>query len=521
MRGEPGGHAPLAIREPALACMGHEPTIEPALALLSAAVLRTATARHERNVAASALGPVDGDGATAAILNAAGWRSFICVPMLVRGKPLGTITVAIVTSARSYESGDLQVVEDLGRRIALAVDNARLFSAAQESRHEAEIANHAKDEFLAVLSHELRTPLNAMIGWVHLLRRGTLDEPTFRRAIESIKTSADSQAKLIDDLTDVSRIISGKVRLNMRVLDPAPVIEAAVTAIGPTAEAKNITIVRSLDRGKAAVRADADRLQQVVWNLVSNAVKFTPEGGRVHVRFRRDGGKIEIVVSDTGKGIQRSFLPLVFDPFRQADSTTTRRHGGLGLGLAIVRNLVELHGGTVRADSPGEDQGATFTVTLPITSVPVAVPAARRPEDLVPAHEPALRNLRILVVDDELSARELLAMILEHSGAKVQLAASAQEALDLFTSFRPNVLISDIGMPDEDGYSLMRKITKLSQRGPVVPSVALTAYARTEDRLQALAAGFHVHMAKPVEPAELLAVIASLVTRPTCAIEQE
>jgi len=384
-------------------------------------------------------------------------------------------------------------------------------------------ANRMKDEFLATVSHELRTPLNAMLGWATMLRSKKLDEATMNRALETIERNARAQNQLIEDLLDVSRIITGKLRLNVRPVALVSVIEAAIDSIRPAAEAKNIRIQSILDPASGPVSGDSDRLQQVFWNLLSNAVKFTPKEGRIQIRLERINSHIEVIVSDTGQGIRPDFLPYVFDRLQQADSTTTRVHGGLGLGLAIVRHLVELHGGSVRADSAGEGQGATFTVILPI--------AIFRPEpltlervhptisDRVPLTETSrLDGLKVLVVDDEADARELLAALLQQKGAEVRMAASAAEALAVMTQSltkqRPDILVSDIGMPNQDGYMLIRQIRALpAEQGGRIPAIALTAYARTEDRIKALSSGFQSHVPKPVEPAEFITVIANLVNR--------
>jgi len=381
-------------------------------------------------------------------------------------------------------------------------------------------ANRLKDEFLATVSHELRTPLTAILGWAHLLRSGQLDEQSATGALETIERNARAQSQLIDDLLDVSRIITGKLRLDVRQVDPASFIESAIEALRPAAEAKNVRIQKVMDTGVVSVAGDPSRLQQVVWNLLSNAIKFTPKGGRVQVRLERINSHIEIAVGDTGAGIKPEFLPHVFERFRQADQKTTRQHGGLGLGLAIVRHLVELHGGTVQAESPGEGQGATFVVNLPI--VPVyqkgnlaerVHPAAR---DALPSYDcpERLEGLKVLVVDDEVDTRELFRAGISQCGAEVATAGSAQEALEAIEAERPDLLISDIGMPGEDGYELIRKVRALpAGRGGKIPAIALTAYARTEDRLRALRAGYQMHVSKPVELSELVAVMASLIGR--------
>ena len=397
-----------------------------------------------------------------------------------------------------------------------------LLMREQMIRAEAEAANRAKDEFLSILSHELRTPLNAILGWSAMLRQRTLSQDKVLRALETIERNAKSQAQLIEDILDISRIITGKLRLQVRPVNLVPVIESAIESVRLAAEAKSIRLQSRIDAQAGLLLGDANRLQQVVWNLLSNALKFTPKDGRVEIRLERVNSHAEITVSDTGLGISSEFLPFVFDRFRQHDSTTTRSYGGLGLGLAIVRQLVELHGGTVTVVSPGIGQGTTFTVTLPAMIIP------QPPGDPEPLNSivetkrrveasPSLEGLQILVVDDEADALELLNTILQNNGAEVIAVASVKQALTIIetaTDRSPDVLVSDIGMPDEDGYSLIRKLRQLeAQRGGKLPAIALTAYAGSDDRRQALLAGFQMHLTKPVDAAELVAVVGSLTGR--------
>ena len=467
-----------------------------------------------------------------------GLRSCMIVPLVARNRTLGTITLVTAESGRHYDQTDLTLAEDLAHRIALAVDNARLYREAQDAvsareeglrlnnelldrehsaREEAEAANRAKDEFLATVSHELRTPLNAILGWAHMLRNNNLDQTTQARALETVERNAKSQAQLIEDILDVSRIVTGKVRLDVRPVELVPLVEAALDSVRPAADAKEIQIEAILDPRAGLISGDPDRLQQIVWNLASNAVKFTPKGGRIQIRLERVSSHIEIVMSDTGLGISAEFLPYVFERFRQADATSTRRYGGLGLGLAIVRHLVEMHGGTVRAESPGEGKGATFTVTLPLMGVHADPLDDERIHPVVGGStslEPPLRleGLSVLVVDDECDTREMLKVMIGQLGAKVNACASSSEAMTILRDWRPDVIVSDIEMPGEDGYELMRRIrqSEASRGVNQVPAVALTAYARVEDRMRALAAGYQMYIAKPAEPAELAAVIASL-----------
>jgi len=397
-----------------------------------------------------------------------------------------------------------------------------LLMREQIIRAEAEGANRAKDEFLSILSHELRTPLNAILGWSAMLRQRTLSEDKVLRALETIERNAKSQAQLIEDILDISRIITGKLRLQVRPVNLVPVIESAIESVRLAAEAKSIRLQSVLDSQAGLLLGDANRLQQVVWNLLSNALKFTPKDGRVEIRLQRVNSHAEITVSDTGVGISSDFLPFVFDRFRQHDSSSTRSYGGLGLGLAIVRQLVELHGGTVTVVSPGIGQGTTFTVTLPAMIIPLP-PSDPEPLNSIvetkPRVEasPSLEGLQILVVDDEADALELLSTILQNNGAEVIAVASVKQALTIIetaTDRSPDVLVSDIGMPDEDGYSLIRKLRQLeAQRGGKLPAIALTAYAGSDDRRQALLAGFQMHVTKPVDAAELVAVVASLTGR--------
>ncbi|MBV9957306.1 MAG: response regulator, partial [Acidobacteria bacterium] len=390
----------------------------------------------------------------------------------------------------------------------------------QAARAEAEEASRLKDEFLATVSHELRTPLTAVLGWSHLLRRGQLDAPAATHALETIERNARAQAQLIEDLLDVSRIITGKLRLDVRSVDPVLFIEDAVEAVRPAAEAKEIRLRQILDTRVGFVSGDPQRLQQVVWNLLSNAIKFTPRGGSVEVRLARLDSQVEISVSDTGAGIRAEFLPYVFDRFRQADGTTTRQYGGLGLGLAIVRQLIEMHGGNIAARSGGEGEGATFTVRLPLLPIyrqqAAEASASHAAAEREQAGEPAdqLGGLRVLVVDDEVDTLELIRVSLGQYGAQVTAARSAAEALSLLDRLRPDLIISDIGMPGEDGFEFIRKVRELPpERGGRTPAVALTAYARGEDRLRVLRSGYQMHVAKPVELTELLTIVTNVAGR--------
>jgi PAS domain S-box-containing protein len=436
-------------------------------------------------------------------------RGWLAVPLRGRdGRNLGLIQLSDKYEGEFTEDDEAIIVQ-LAQMASVAVENAQLYSAAQE-------ANRMKDEFLAIVSHELRSPLNAMLGWAQLLRNRKFNEATKVRALETIERNAKSQLQLIEDLLDVSRIIRGQLRLTVRPVELIPVISAALDTVRAAAEAKAIQLEIELDPLAGLVSGDPDRLQQVVWNLLSNAVKFTPRGGRVQIRLSRVDSCVEIAVSDTGIGISADFLPYVFERFRQADSTSTRSYSGLGLGLAIVRHLVELQGGTVHATSEGEGQGATFTVKLPLMAVSLQSSSAAAPKaegGTLLENSLMLKGLRVLVVDDEADARELLTTVLEEYGASVTKVASVGEALEALERLSLDVLVSDIGMPGEDGYELICKVRTLSVRGGQIPAVALTAYARDEERTRSLAAGFQVHMSKPVEPAQLATVIANLAGR--------
>ncbi|MBD2255987.1 ATP-binding protein [Pseudanabaena sp. FACHB-2040] len=448
------------------------------------------------------------------ILREVGFSSVMIVPLLVQGRSLGAISFVAAESGRRYAQSDLELAEELGRRAALAVENAQLYARAQQDRDRAEAANRVKDEFLAVLSHELRSPLNPILGWAGLLRQGKLDPAKAAYAIETIERNAKLQVQLIEDLLDVSRILRGKLSFNKAPVNLALVIEAALETVKLAIEVKSIK-VKTLVKAQPAdptnaplfVLGDAARLQQVIWNLLSNAVKFTPVGGQIDVQMEQVGSQVQITVSDTGKGISADFLPYVFDYFRQADATTTRKFGGLGLGLAIVHHLVEMHGGTVGADSPGEGQGATFTVMLPILQTLQETEQAFEPPGLLLD----LDGIKVLVVDDEADTREFVAFLLEQYGAKVTAVTSAREVLTILPQLSPDLLLSDIGMPETDGYMLLQQIRNLPpEMGGQVPAIALTAYAGEINYQRALAVGFQKHIAKPVEPAELVAAVANL-----------
>jgi PAS domain S-box-containing protein len=449
--------------------------------------------------------------------------SYLAVPVISRsGEVLGGLyfghpNVAVFTER------DEGIVEGLAAQAAIAIDNARLYELAESERARAEEANRAKDEFLATISHELRTPLTAIIGWSHILLKPKLDNATMARAVETIDRNAKAQAQLIEDVLDVSRVITGKLRLNVGPVDMAAIINAAVDSVQLAADSKDIHLGVVLDTSARHTLGDSHRLKQVVWNLLSNAIKFTPSGGRVEVRLEQLSSEVQIKVSDTGEGIRPDFLPFVFERFRQAEAGTTRRHAGLGLGLAIVRHLTELHGGSVHVDSPGEGRGATFTIRFPLiasherTKVPSRLTRGAS-TDGTGAHGTSsitLDGVQVLVVDDDRDTCQILSVVLTESRAEVQTAASAAEALEMLKWFKPDVLVSDLAMPDEDGYSLISRIrAHEAESVRETPAVALTAHVRVEDRARALSAGFNMFVPKPVEANELITTIANLLGAP-------
>ncbi|HEX8141224.1 MAG TPA: response regulator [Pyrinomonadaceae bacterium] len=476
-------------------------------------------------------------------------QSFLGTPIFSSAQVYGWLYLTDKLGADDFSEADERLAVTLATQVAVAYENAKLYTEAQRhaaelqqevaerieaeegrarmlireqaARAEAERANRTKDEFLATLSHELRTPLTAILGWSHLLRTNKLDEANTARALETIERNARSQSQLIDDLLDVSRIITGKLRLELRPVELVPIIETAIDSMRPAAEARAIRFDVALDHAASLVSGDASRLQQVVWNLFSNAVKFTPEGGSVAVKLECIDSHARITVSDTGQGIDPKFLPFIFDRFRQADGSTTRKHGGLGLGLAIVRHLVELHGGTIKVHSDGIGRGATFTLGLPLRNgrgqfehaaqSPTAIHKDGQDTFDFP---PVLDGLRILIVDDDIDSREFITAVLTRCGARVSCCETAAEAIDAIQAWDADLLISDIGLPHEDGYSLIRKVRELGRRQHgQIPAIALTAYASTEDRAHALAAGFQMHVTKPVEPEELVAAISNLAGR--------
>lgn len=474
------------------------------------------------------------------LLMRGGYQSAAAMPILQRlgnvmilDRPASTRSVAsAVQSAARSRQRQYQTRDQIQQIREAQEQRARLLESERLARQHAERASRMKDEFLATLSHELRTPMTAILGWAQMLRQRTdsAENPAdaaqhFDQGLEVIERNARLQADIIEDLLDMSRIISGKVRLEIQTFYPGAVVQAAVDSIRPAAQAKRLHVEVRCDPDSGQIRGDPSRLQQVFFNLLTNAVKFTPQSGRIQVVCRRIGSKMAISVSDSGMGIKPDFLPYVFDRFRQQDASTTRAFGGLGLGLAIVKQLVELHGGTVRVESAGEGKGATFCVTLPISPVISSVSAREQGADTIAGgrnghgaqnqplggrslREKQLTGITVLVVDDEPDARELLRRLLESSGAVTLVAGSAHEALELLAQHQPQVLLSDIGMPTMDGYALIGQVRKLPKdRGGAIPAIALTAFARSEDRTKSILAGFQMHLSKPIETAELLASI--------------
>jgi signal transduction histidine kinase/CheY-like chemotaxis protein len=442
-----------------------------------------------------------------------GPKSWMVAPLIGRQAPLGAIAFAITESRRRYGHADLLGAEVVARQVTIMIDGARLYRESEAARAEAEAANRAKDEFLSMLSHELRNPLNAVAGWAKVLEGGQLSEEQSRRAVQIILRNAAAQLRLIDDLLDVSSVVSGRMRLTVQAVDLRSVVEEAIDAIRPAAEARTIRLQTVIESPGAPISGDPGRLQQVVWNLLSNAVKFTPKGGRIQVKVQSVKSHVEIIVSDTGEGIRADLLPYIFDRPRHGDSSVSRPRRGLGMGLALVRHLVELHGGSVFAESPGEGQGATFGVKLP------RMIAELRQEPAVHKSAPTLTDLslagaRVVVVDNDPAAVDLISEVLTRAGGDVRGCASAEIALHTLRQWRPDVLVSDIEMPGEDGYTLIRKVRALPpEQGGKTPAVALTAFSRPEDRIRSLVAGFNIHVTKPVDPAELTAIVASLAGR--------
>lgn len=471
-------------------------------------VIRTGKAELIPEITDQLLETTARDGRHLEIMRGLGLRSAMIMPLFAEGRAVGALTLVSAESGRTYASSDFEIAVDLARRASVAVERAILYRKAQES-------NRLKDDFLATLSHELRTPLTSILGWSRLLAGGDLDEETAQTAIDSINTSAKAQSQLIEDVLDISRIVTGKTRVEPDQIDLPDLLESAVETIRPTANAKSIAVTTDIDPSVPALYADPDRIRQVIWNLLTNAVKFSDKGDSVTVELRQVDSTAVIRFRDTGRGIRREFLPHIFETFRQEDSSSTRAHGGLGLGLSIVRHLVELHGGTIAAESEGPGKGSVFTVTLPVTAVQMGAetPEQRRVarEAVAAAPLPSLEGTRVLILDDIAAARQLVGTILRKAGAEVVEAETVPQALDLIVSFEPDVVVSDIAMPEQDGYDLVREVRKReSHDGPRRKMVALTAQGREQDRREILEAGFDEYLRKPIEPSELVDAIAAL-----------
>jgi signal transduction histidine kinase/CHASE1-domain containing sensor protein/ActR/RegA family two-component response regulator len=437
--------------------------------------------------------------------------SSMAVPMAVMGRIIGTIEVQSYEK-NVYRPEHVTAMSMAANLTAVAIENVRLLKLERTAREAAEESNRLKDEFLATVSHELRTPLTAILGWSRLLEGGSLDDDVTQQAVETIGRNAKAQAQIVDDILDVSRIITGNLYIDLHPLEVVPVVENAINVVRPTADAKGIRIETYFDSAPAMISGDANRLQQVVWNLLSNAVKFTDSGGRVCVKVSRVDSTVEIKVSDTGQGISKEFLPYVFDRFRQADSTTTRQHGGLGLGLAIARHLVEIHGGMIKAESQGDGRGASFTIKLPL--IDTTLGAADFADEKIARSPQLLSGLNVLLVDDDSDTLKLMTTALTRRQANVTAVSSAGEAIQAITQRRPDVLVSDIAMPNEDGYRLIQKVRSLENgQAEGIPAVAITAYAKEEDRARALSSGFQIYLAKPVELTELISVVARAARR--------
>ncbi len=447
------------------------------------------------------------------ILNDLNLTSYMCVPLVAHGQTLGAITFVSAESGREYGEGDVRIARELATRASLAVENARSYALAND-------ASRLKDEFLATLSHELRTPLNAVLGYARMLRLGSTPPEKTKAALEVVERNATALKQIIEDVLDISRIIAGRLRLNVEPVDLPAILHESCATMMPAADAKGVRVEVIVDPQITPISGDSDRLQQIVWNLLSNAIKFTPRGGRVQLRLSRVNSHVEVTVSDTGQGISPDFLPFVFERFRQADATFSREQGGLGLGLAIAKQLTELHGGTLSAASGGVGEGSTFTLKLPLMIVHRAVaesPVREQPrtDRQTPSLEsiPRLDGIRVLAVDDEVDSLSLLRTVLEGVGAVVTTAPSADAALGVIRQGAPDVMVADIGMPGMDGLELIRALRRMDEPARSMPAAALTAYARSQDRITSLASGYQMHLVKPIDPLELVVAVASLASR--------
>jgi PAS domain S-box-containing protein len=476
-------------------------------------VIRTGKAAYIARIPPALLEASAQDDDHLRIIRELNLTSYMCLPLTMQGKAIGAITFVSAESGRQYSEDDVRFAHELAARASLAIENARAYERANE-------ASRLKDEFLATLSHELRTPLNAVLGYARMMRTQTLSPEKASGAWDVVERNATSLKQIIEDVLDVSRIVAGRLRLNVEPVDLPGILRDATATVMPAADARGVRVETLIEPLTAPVSGDADRLQQIVWNLLSNAIKFTPRGGKVQLRLSRVNSHVEVTVSDTGRGIAPDFLPFVFERFRQADATFTREHGGLGLGLAIAKQLAELHGGTITASSDGLDQGATFTVRLPLMIVHQPPSAEhhrehphtdRRPPELKTI--PRLDGIHVLAVDDEPDSLELLRTVLEGAGATVSTSRSGPEALDAIRHEALDVLIADVGMPGMDGLQLIRQVRQMPEPARSIPAAALTAYARSQDRITSLASGFHMHLVKPIDPLELVVAVARLAPR--------
>jgi PAS domain S-box-containing protein len=472
-------------------------------------VIRTGKASFMTRIPPARLEAVARDDEHRRIIRELNLHSYMCVPLMAQDKAFGAITFVSAESGREYSEDDVRFAQDLAVRASLAVENSRAYARVRE-------VSRLKDEFLATLSHELRTPLNAVLGYARMLRMGTLGPEKSGPALEVLERNAVALKQIIEDVLDVSRIVSGRMRLDVEAVDLPSVLHEATASVMPAAAAKGVqveTVIESLD---TRVSGDPGRLQQVVWNLMSNAIKFTPKGGRVQLRLSRVNSHIEIAVTDTGIGIAPDFLPFVFEPFRQADATFSREHGGLGLGLGIAKQLAELHGGGIFARSEGTGRGSTFLVTLPLKNGLPGPPPAKHETEVAdrpippPESAPSLAGVCVLAVDDEVDSVRLLKAVLENAGASVITATSAETALDLLRNDAPDVMVADIGMPQMDGLQLIRAVRQMDEPARSIPAAALTAYARPEDSVNSLSSGFQMHLVKPIDPVELAVAISRL-----------
>jgi len=476
-------------------------------------VIRTGKPVYVSRIPADMLETVARDAEHLRIIRELTLTSYMCVPLTIQGKAIGALSFVSAESRREYGDADLRLARELASRASLAIENARAYQRANE-------ASRLKDEFLATLSHELRTPLNAVLGYARMMRMQTVTAEKARTALDVIERNATSLKQIIEDVLDVSRIVAGRLRLNVEPVDLGGIVRESIATVMPAADAKGVRIETVIEPLSTSISGDPDRLQQIIWNLLANAIKFTPRHGKVQLRVARVNSHVEVTVSDTGRGISEDFLPYVFERFRQADASFSREYGGLGLGLAIARQLTEMHGGTITASSGGLGQGSTFTVKLPLMIVhpqPAGAGTREHPasDRLPPALDPVPRldGVRVLAVDDEPDSLELLRTVLEGAGAIVSTARTAPEALSAMGSGTVDVLVADIGMPGMDGLQLIRAVRQMPEPVGSLPAAALTAYARSNDRITSLASGFHMHLVKPIDPLELIVAIATLAPR--------